>query len=240
MLELDTIVVGDCLDVMRQMPDGYVDTIITDPPFAFIGGNSHGRTSQIQNQFFSNWWTDVCAGLKRVCKPEGEGFIWCDWKSAVTIADGFPEDQKYTWWVSQILYHFREMPGMGRPFRSSVDMIAYIRGPKSNGQRVSNDTLNFISQYWYYGKHPNHPAEKSVEMCERLIEWCSDEGMIVFDPFIGSGTTAVAALKLGRRFYGCDIDPGYVEVANRRIEQTRLEMAQMEMDLTMRAKCSII
>lgn len=228
---LDTVVCGDCFEIMRNMPDGCVDAIVTDPPFAFIGGNSHGRTSQIQNQFFAYWWRDVCTELKRVCRPDGEGFIWCDWKSAVTIADGFPEDQKYTWRLSQILYHFREMPGMGRPFRSSVDMIAYIRGPKSKGHRIPNDTLNFISHYWYYGKHPNHPAEKSPKICERLIEWCSDEGMIVFDPFMGSGTTAISALRLGRHFYGCDVEQEYVNVANKRIEKTRLEISQAELTL---------
>ncbi len=110
-------------------------------------------------------------------------------------------------------------------------MIAYIRGPKSTGHRIPSDTLNFISHYWYYGKHPNHPAEKSPEICEQLIKWCSDEGMIIFDPFVGSGTTVIAALKLGRRFYGCDVDQGYVDIANKRIEMERLRMSQMRLGL---------
>lgn len=53
-MNLDTIVCGDCFEIMRNMPDGCVDAIVTDPPFAFIGGNSHGRTSQTQNQFFAH------------------------------------------------------------------------------------------------------------------------------------------------------------------------------------------
>jgi len=55
--------------------------------------------------------------------------------------------------------------------------------------------------------------------------------MIIFDPFMGSGTTAVAALKLGRHFYGCDINPDYVKLANERIEKARLEMSQVKMKL---------
>lgn len=54
---------------------------------------------------------------------------------------------------------------------------------------------------------------------------------IIFDPFLGSGTTAVAAIKTGRHFYGCDINPAYVELANQRIAKARVEMAQLEMDI---------
>jgi len=56
-----------------------------------------------------------------------------------------------------------------------------------------------------------------------------DGGNLVFDPFMGSGTTAVAALKLGRHFYGCDINEDYVKLANERVEKARLEMAQLRM-----------
>lgn len=65
----------------------------------------------------------------------------------------------------------------------------------------------------------------------RIISASSNTRDIIFDPFMGSGTTAVAALKLGRHFYGCDISPEYVKLANDRIAKARLEMAQMEMSL---------
>ena len=72
-----------------------------------------------------------------------------------------------------------------------------------------------------------HPCQAPEGLLSRIIGFsCPKEGM-VFDPFVGSGTTAVAALKLGRRFYGCDINSEYVELASKRIEKTRLEMAQL-------------
>jgi len=217
----DTIQQGNCLDVMKAIPEDSIDAIITDPPFAFAGGISNGTSSQVSSQFFDFWWREVCIELQRILKPEGEGFIWCDWKTAASIAEGFkPKTQTYNHWrVSQMLYHYREMPGQGKPFRSSVDMIAYVRGPKSKGSRIPNTTHNFVSKYWYYGKHKFHPAEKDPEMVCKLLEWCSDEGDVVLDPFCGSGTVAIACRQTGRHYVCIELDQDYCDVANNRVSE---------------------
>ena len=123
-----------------------------------------------------------------------------------------------------MLFHYREMPGMGRPFRSSVDMIAYLRGPKSKGHRINNKTHNLISKYWYYGKHKYHEAEKDVEIIKQLLEWCSDEDMTIIDPFMGSGTTGVASVQTGRNFIGIEIDPNYFAIAEKRIKEAQMQL----------------
>lgn len=210
---------GDSLELLKEIKSQSIDGIVTDPPFTFGGGNSKGQTGKVNNQFFLHWWKDVCRELNRILKPEGEGFLWCDWKSAPTFADGFTEDQKRVWRVAQVTYHYRQMIGMGKPFRSSVDMIAYLRGPKSDGHRIPSNTENWISKYWYYGKHKYHPAEKSVEVAKQLLEWCSDEGMIIIDPFMGSGTVGEACLLLRRNFIGIEIDKDYYNVANERLNK---------------------
>jgi DNA modification methylase len=218
-LEIDTIACGDCLEFMKDISTSSVNAIITDPTFAFVGGLSNGSSSQTDSQFFAYWWKDVCKEMNRVLKPDGEGFIWCDWKTAAILADGFkPTRQDYgIIRVAQMLYHYREMPGQGKPFRSSVDMIAYIRGSKSGGHRIPNTTHNHISKYWYYGKHKNHPAEKDPELCEQLLAWCSDVGDIVLDPFCGSGTVPIACVKTGRHFIGIERSMEFVEIARKRV-----------------------
>jgi site-specific DNA-methyltransferase (adenine-specific) len=65
-----------------------------------------------------------------------------------------------------------------------------------------------------FGKHPTQKPEK---LLERLILAASDEGNMVFDPFYGSGTTAVVAMKLGRKFVGCELDPQYISIAIKRL-----------------------
>lgn len=218
-----TLIHGDCLDILHTLPSGSVDAVITDPPFTFAGGISNGRSSMADAQFFLFWWKAICVELNRVLKPDGEGFIWCDWRSAPTIAAGFVQDQIATWKVSQMLYHYREMPGQGQPFRNSVDLIAYVRGPKSKPSRIANTTHNWISKYWYYGKHKFHPAEKDAAIAQQLIEWCSDTGATILDPFMGSGTTGVACVQTGRKFIGIEISEEYFNVAQRRIADAQAQ-----------------
>jgi len=219
-----TIYHGNSLEVM----DGIVSAqaIVTDPPFAFTGGISNGRASECSDQFFSYWWKDVCKGITRICGPAGSGFVWCDWKTAAAMASGFlPEKQTYDFWrMPQMLFHYREMPGMGQPFRSSVDMIGYVRGPKHKDPPIPNTTHNMISGYWYYGKHSYHPSEKSAEMAKILIGWCSKDGDTVFDPFMGGGTTLVAAKQLGRKAIGIEIEEKYCEIAVQRLQQEVLDL----------------
>ena len=216
-----TIYHGDCLEIMPLLSMIKINAVIMDPPFAFTGGISNGRSSQASNQFFIHWWRDVCEKLTKIIQPTGEGFCWCDWRTAWIIAEGFvPAFQTYDFWrVPQMLYHYREMPGQGQPFRNSVDLIAYLRGPKSKAQRIPNTTHNWISKYWYYGKHKYHQAEKSPDICSQLLEWCSDEGQTVIDPFMGSGPVAVACKALNRNFIGIDNTESCCETAIRRLSQ---------------------
>lgn len=159
--------------------------------------------------------------MTALCSEQGCGFIWCDWKTASAIASGFtPRKQSYDYWrLAQMLFHYREMPGQGQPFRSSVDMIAYVRGPKHKDPPIANTTHNFISQYWYYGKHDYHPSEKSPDIAKQLIEWSGAGNGVILDPFAGSGTTLVAAKKHGHRAIGIEIEERFCEVIAERLQQ---------------------
>ena len=208
---------GDCLDVLRELPESSIRSVVTDPPFAFTGGISNGMTSVASDQFFAHWWNDVSASIVRAMREDGSGFVWCDWRTASLIASGFAQDDYSRWRVSQMLYHFREMVGQGKPFRSTVDMIAYFRGPKNKAEGIPNTTPNFISSYWYYGKHPHHPSEKSLEIASKLVGWCDGD---LLDPFMGSGTSLVAAKMAGRNAIGIEKEEKYCEVAAKRLRAT--------------------
>lgn len=216
---------GDCLELLHTSPFALMDALVTDPPFAFAGGLSNGMQSAADDQFFSRWWGDVCKLLAHSLIQEAEGFIWCDWRTARIFTDGFRRtDQVKPFRLAQMLYHYREMPGMGQPFRSSVDMLGYLRGPKASGLRIHNTTHNWISQYWYYGRHEHHPAEKSSDLAVQLIAWCSDDTDTVLDPFMGSGTTLVAAKRLGRKAIGIELEEKYCEIAAKRLQQEVLPL----------------
>ena len=218
-----TLYHGDCLDVLPTLQPP-CNALVTDPPFAFTGGSSNGTSAPISEQFYEHWWRDVATQMVHSLVSTGSGFIWCDWRTSRSIAKGFEPKQggKCFWRVPQMLYHYRERPGLGQPFRSSVDMIAYVRGPKHKDPPISKSTHNHISQCYPYGKHKHHPAEKSLELVSRLLRWCARPGDLVLDPFAGSGTTLRAAKGLGRKAIGIEREECYCEVAAKRMAQETL------------------
>ena len=74
---------------------------------------------------------------------------------------------------------------------------------------------------------PNHPSPKPIEYMNKLLRNLTQDDYVVFDPFMGSGTTGVAAVQLGRNFIGCEINPDYFAIAERRIKQAQ-EARQLE------------
>jgi len=103
---------------------------------------------------------------------------------------------------------------------------------ENNGWRKQTDVIMAGGKsHMAHSERTSHPTQKPESAMSVLVKWLTNPGDLIFDPFIGSGTTAVAALKLGRRFYGCDINSEYIDIANERIERARAEMAQMEMNL---------
>src|SRR6185312_2026352 len=99
------------------------------------------------------------------------------------------------------------------------DEIAYSFGspiPSRVGQRVIPGRAPSVQPD---GRAANgHPCSRALEHFDFLVRWWSEEGETILDPFMGSGTTGVAAVKLGRKFTGIEIDPGYFDIACRRIE----------------------
>ena len=152
-------------------------------------------------------------------------FVWCDWRTAGLIDSAFAKaSEKYTpWWVSQVLIHNRDMLGMGAPFRNQCDWIALIRGKKTDWcGRIPNTTPNIFTEYSYYGKHENHPAEKLVSVARRLVEWAAPEGGVILDPFAGSSTTCVAAREARRRWIGIERDEEHVNTSKGRMAEGTL------------------
>ena len=101
--------------------------------------------------------------------------------------------------------------------------IALIRGKKTAfGNRIPKNQPNIIRSYWYYGKHEFHPAEKSTKVAEMLIDWLTEPGDTILEPFMGSGTILVAARASGRKAVAIEVEKEYCDVAIRRLQQQSL------------------
>ena len=215
--ELDTIVVGDCLDVMRQMPDGCVDAVITDPPYGI--GFDYPAYDDSPDKY-EPLMRDVVEQLERI--SDGAKFVWQTMLNADKWHRWFPEGFRL-FAACKGFVQFRPTP-----IQYSWDPVVFwgnVKGQPSVGKR----------DYHVQRKAPfgagrpkiDHPCPRPVEQVMYVIDSATDIGDTIFDPFMGSGTTAVAAKKLGRHYFGCDINSAYVDMARARV--AKVDGVQLEL-----------
>lgn len=216
--EENTIIAGDCLDVMREMPDGCVDLIFLDPPYG-IGIASWDKPLA----------TKAIEEVLRVSKAEGHLYATCTQHILRRMMELLPWKRIISWCKPNL------------PFRKSLNewewSTEFILWCAGNGFFFEKPRGEKGRDYWRIAVENgflrrdtfNHPARKPEALLKRIILSSSQRGDLVFDPFIGSGTTAVVADRLGRNFFGCDINPDYVEMALERLRRDRESRAQLEL-----------
>ncbi len=208
------VIQGDCLELMKKLPDNSIDLIITDPPYGinylsnyYKNGNPHKAIKNDDVFFFP------FEELWRVLKPTGAMFVFYSYK--VPFIDDRIKNHiiwiKNNWTAGDLFGDF------GNQYES----IAFI--PKKEfkimgGRRFSN--------VWKFDRvSPDklvHPTEKPVDLIRRIIKVGSNKNMLILDPFLGSGTTAVACKQSGRDFIGMELSERYCEIANKRLYQENL------------------
>ena len=215
---------GDALDVLPELTASRFAAIVTDPPYASAGGNTNGRESGADTQFWRHWFGSVWRNCEEVLNPDGCGFVFSDWRMinalAAAVSGGIDRGQRArSWQMSQALVWDRRNIGLGAPFRAGFEMIGFVRGPtwKHDETLIPRNLPAVIAHPFAYGSHPNHGAEKPVDLLAKLIGFSSRAGDGLLDPFAGSGSTGVAAIQMGRRFTGIEREPGYLAVAARRL-----------------------
>lgn len=186
-LELNRIYCGDCLDLMREMPDKSVDLVLTDPPYPDYLMDKYGYFDGIIN-FLKNMNVKQLIFWSAKCE--------------------FPLD--YT-----AVHIWNKKCGVGS---------MYERIFERNGNRAYKVFNFYLCNSTVAASYTNdiftgHPSQKPINLIKQLIIENTNPGDTVFDPFLGSGTTAVACKKLGRNFIGIEKEPAYVAIAEKRLEK---------------------
>ena len=218
MFELNKIYNENCLTFMKQVPDKYFDLVLTDPPFgmSFQSGRREEQHKKIANDDNLSWLPDFTKELDRITKDDAHLYLFCSWHFIEVFKS---EIQKYRR-IKNILIWEKNNHGSGDlegDYAPKYEMILFC----SSGDKKLND-----------GRDPNiiksartqnelHPTQKPVPLIEFLAKKSSKQGDIVFDPFTGSGTTAVACQSLGLDWCGCELEPEYVAIANKRLEKVQ-------------------
>lgn len=205
---------GDCLKLMKDIPDGSVDLVLTDPPYgmAFKSNYRKEKYNEIQNDKSLEWLERYISECYRVLKNNSAIYCFCSWHNV----DVFKQAIEKKFKVKNILIWEKNNTSMGDlkgSYAPKYEMIIFAhKGRKLlNGFRYAdiikaNRTGNKL-----------HPTEKPVDLLELLIKNSSDEGAVAFDGFMGSGSTGVACVNTNRRFIGIELDENYFNIAKERI-----------------------
>lgn len=241
---LNRIVCGDCLEVMREMPSNSVDLVVTSPPYnlknstgngmkdprggkwkgaALVNGYSHHDDNMPHEDYVA--WQRACLDeMMRLLKEDGAIFYNHKWRvqngliqDRQDIVNGFPVRQIIIWKRKGGI-NFN--PGYFVPTYEVVYMIAkqhFKLAPKANSY---GDVWEFTQEM-----KNEHPAPFPLDFAMRCVK--STMAQVVLDPFNGSGTTSLAARRLGRNYIGIELSPDYCKLAEERLnrEMTFFETA---------------
>lgn len=231
MLELNKIYNADCLEGMKQIPDGSVDLVVTDPPYILenSGGGIYdeGRMAHIKeldgitNGFDVRILDECCRVLKRI-----NIYIWCSQRQIPQYLDYFVKERNCNW--NLLSWHkSNPIPACGNKYLTDTEYCLFFRdkGVKLYGNVETKATYFLSPLYTKEKKLWGHPTIKPLAYFQRHIINSSQQGETVLDPFMGSGTTAVACIKEKRKFVGFELNKEYYDNACKRIAAANMQVS---------------
>jgi DNA modification methylase len=223
---------GDCLEVMKTIPDGSVDAVITDPPYGEIKGGitySFPKVGPIRNQTITvgDIWNANLDWMDEAWRVTKFGMlVFCSYHSIDTVKTKFrdaaiglitwhkrnsaPSINNVPHFTTEFIWIFKKTPGLRWHNLETMYDIPGLPGGCMGNERVKNSDGSTA-----------HPTQKPLLLMRQLLRI---EPTNVLDPFMGSGTTGVACVQLNRNFIGIEIDPGYFKIAKRRIEDAQRQI----------------
>ena len=201
---------GDCMELMKDIPDCSVDLVVTDPPYGMNFRSNHRKEKYrtLLNDDSLDWLDDFVSEIYRIQKKDSAVYCFCSWHNVDVFKMAFEKKFK----IKNIIVWEKNNTSMGDLKGSYAPKHEFIifahKGRKlMNGFRHP-DILRAKRTGNKY-----HPTEKPVDLLEIFATESSDTDEVVLDPFMGSGSTGVACVNTGRRFIGMELDPGYLDSA---------------------------
>jgi site-specific DNA-methyltransferase (adenine-specific) len=220
----------DCLEFMKSMPDKSVDLVLTDPPYGINFKSNHQKHQRyIENDRFEDWLAmlpEMLLQFKRILTDTGCCCCCCCGGGKTPVTAIFTMEAIKHFNLIQTLV-WRKFIGLGWKYRPAYENIVILSKSKDdyNFYDTTNKCANVIEGINQdIPVEGEHPTQKPVELMRLLTEIHSKSGDMVFDGFMGSGTTGVACKLLRRSFIGVEIDKKYFELAKRRIDSTEWGM----------------
>jgi site-specific DNA-methyltransferase (adenine-specific) len=241
---LNKVIQGDCLELFKNIPDESIDVTFADPPFNLKKGyNSYKDSLKLQE--YMHWCELWIKEMVRITKPTGIIFLhnipkwltyystilnnlavfkhWISWDAPTAPMGKSLQPSHYgiLFYVKDLKnFRYYEIRSPHKRTRSTGILAKDYGGKKSMlhpfGPLVS-DVWTDIHRIKHNKFRDEHPCQLPIHLMERIILMSTDENDIILDPFMGTGTTAIAAKRLGRRFIGFELDKNYVDITNQKV-----------------------
>ena len=221
---------GDCLELMKDIPDKSIDLVVTDPPYKFEnqGGGFYAKNNSTKRQYLDNLKNIKCCEFNpilflNILKSKMKkfyGYFFCN-KSLVEEYIKFARENKLQFDIL-VMAKSNPIPAYNNHHLSDLEYIVMIR-EKGTYFSKHKEIDDFRKFYITGCKKGVHPAEKPVELLKRFIKVSSKENDTILDTFMGSGTTGIACKELNRNFIGIEIEEKYFNIAKQRIEGHKAE-----------------
>tara|TARA_R110002167_G_scaffold140442_1_gene328240 strand:- start:115 stop:792 length:678 start_codon:yes stop_codon:yes gene_type:complete len=217
---------GDCLEVMKKIESNSVDCLITDPPYAVItggknNGKNHKRPKGILNENselmgnippFNDWLKEVY----RVMKNKSHGYCMTNTKNLIKMSQ---EIENVGFKIHNFLVWQKNNCTPSQYYMKNCEYTIFFR--KGNAKYINDiGGSKTVHSFNNIIGNKEHPTQKPVELMEFYVRNSTKENEIVLDPFMGSGSTGVAAKQTNRNFIGIEQDDKYFNIASERINGT--------------------
>lgn len=202
---------GDCLDVLRTLPAASVDACVTDPPYGIDLRPQRGITRSIAGDGrgeAEGLWREFVPLVEKACKQDTAHIFFAGWSEpwVKTVLE-----ESFT--VKGLIVWVKNIWGIGYYLRPQHEFAWYCH--KGTPRRP----IEPLSNVWEYPREsaPIHSCQKPLKLMKRAVSFCAPDGSVILDPFMGSGSTGVAAAELGFDFIGIERDADYLKIAEERI-----------------------
>lgn len=230
--DLGVIYHGDCLEILPELPQ--VDLVLTDPPyrgdFGHGGGLMTGTRLKTQTTIIEKVGSspdfDVTIYLPLILKSAESSLIWCSCKQLPELLGFIGDRFNLITWVKT-----NPVPLVNNKLLNDCEYCVCFLGKKFRYPQIPYKEKR-TAYIMKNGQdiHIDHPTVKPIELIIMNLKQFSVKDNTVLDPFLGSGTTAVACCKLNRRFIGIEKEEKYCEIAAKRLEQYRTGLTPAEQD----------
>jgi site-specific DNA-methyltransferase (adenine-specific) len=223
LLELDKVHLGDCLELMREIPDKSIDMVLTDPPYLMnyrsnrrVKSDKFKRIENDKNSY--ELISDYIKECQRILKDDSAIYMFCSWHKV----DFFKQEFEKCFTLKNIIVWNKNNHGSGDLKGSYAPKHEFILfGHKGRSLFKNKRVPDVIDCAKIPSPKLTHPTEKPLDLLKTFILNNSDNGGVVFDGFAGTGSTALAAKELNRRFLLIELEQEYVNIANERIKQAK-------------------